>query len=170
MKNNKYIDTSVGLYTDNYPILSLSNSDVFENYTDNLEGLLKNCIWFQYASKNEKKHIVDKLRITSGLMEEIKKIIEIKYPNSNIMHISIGGSYLFEKNEINDIDFNIVVSGNHFSYTDIFEVEEINKKLPISVKKISLMIFGEDDFLSKTDVDDNIETTDYIHTLLRMRV
>jgi hypothetical protein len=169
MEQNKYIDTSAGLYTDNYPILSLSDRDTFENYEDDSEGLLKDCVWFQCASEAEKKGILDKLKVTSGLVEDIKIIIGTKYPDLHIKHISIGGSYLFKIDEANDIDFNIIVAGSHFSYVDIFEVDNVNKKLPVSVKKISLMIFGEDDFLFRTNIYDTIETEDYIHTSLCMR-
>ena len=86
-----------------------------------------------------------------------------------IRHISLGGSYLFKSEKVNDIDFNIIVSGSHFSYTDTFKANEINRKLPVNVKRISVMIFGEDDFLSKTNVHDIIEVPDYIHTSLCMR-
>jgi len=169
MEHNKYIDTLAGFYVDNYPILSLSEEDVFEKYTNNLESLLKDRVWFKYASKIEKKNILDRLKTTSSLIDEIKTMIEAKHSNLHIKHISIGGSYLFKINNINDIDFNVIVSGSHFSYTDIYEVAEINKKLPVKVKRISIMIFGEDDFLSKTNVHDIIEVPDYIHTSLCMR-
>lgn len=169
MKQVKYIDTSGGFYTDNYPILLLSDQDFFEDYVNDLNFLFKDCPWFQYSSEIDKKDALNKLKAASSLVENIKTIIVEKYPNLHIKHISIGGSYLFKIGEVKDIDFNIIVTGSFFYYDEIFEVDKINKKLPINIKKISLMIFGERDFLYRTNICDTIETPDYIHTSLCMR-
>ena len=166
--NKKYTDELAGFYTENFPILSLSNDDVFENYVDDQRSLLADCVWFQCASATKQADMLQKLNLLSCLAEDIKKVVIDKYGELDIRHISIGGSYLY-KEKANDIDFNVIVTGRHFSYTDVFDIDAINRKLPTAVKKISLMIFGEDDFLSRTDTLDMIEVEDYIHTSLRMR-
>ncbi len=166
---NKYTDTSAGIYTDNYPILSLSGTDFFENRKNDLADLLKDCAYFKCADLKERENTLSKLELILNLVEDVKILTKERYPDLEIRHISTGGSYLFKADGSNDIDFNIIVSGSHFSYTDIFEVDEINRKLPAGVRKISLMIFGEDDFLRKTGVDDSIEVEDYIHTSLCLR-
>lgn len=166
---DKHIDTDAGKYKNNYPILKLSYQDSIEKYKNNLQALVQDCIWFIYASGLEKRNILRKLSTICELVDKIKSKINCHYSNLNIKHISIGGSYLFKEHASSDIDFNIIVGGSYFSYMDIFEIDEINKKLPTTVKKISFMIFGEEDFLRDTGVSDAIETKDYIHTSLCMR-
>jgi len=165
---DKYIDTTAGEYKNNYPILKLSYQDSIEKYKKNLQAVMRDCVWFIYASESDRGNILNKLGIICELADNIKSKINCYYSNLNIKHISVGGSYLF-KEYASDIDFNIIVEGSYFSYRDIFEIDDINKKLPARIKKISLMIFGEEDFLRDTNVSDVIETKDYIHTSLCMR-
>jgi hypothetical protein len=165
----KYIDTSAGLYTENYPIVSLSKSDTFEYHTHDLRRLFETNIWFKLANTTEQNLIISKLKNIIALVDDIVVIITKHYPNKHIKHISLGGSYLFKTSDVNDIDFNVIVAGSHFSYLDIYDINAINEKLLVKVKKISLMIFGEDDFFHATEVKDTIEVEDYIHTSLCMR-
>jgi len=169
MTKNKNIDTTAGIYKDNYPIISLSSDVIFDNYKNDLFFFLKDRVWFLSANNIERENIMKRYMSIISIMDDIKILIKNKFPNLEIRHISIGGSYLFKTERSNDIDFNVIVSGSHFSYTEIYEVEEINRKISAHIKKISFMIFGEEDFLKKTKVFDTIEVEDYIHTSLCMR-
>ncbi len=165
----KYIDNSTYKYNKTYPIVRLS--DIYLDQKD--EGVLlekiKDSPWYIYSSDLIKKNSFLKLKQIISLTKDIELILKTYYPNINIKHLSIGGSYLFKNGESNDIDFNVIVEGSFFDYMDVFEFDEINKKLFSKVKKVSFMIFGEDDLLFDTNIDDTIETTNYIHTSLCMR-
>ena len=164
----KYIDILAGRYKDNYPICILSKQNVFEKHCSDLNKILQKNIWFTCASDVDKKKILDKTIIFFKMIAFLKKIILRKQSKLIIKHISVGGSYLF-KDSNNDIDFNVIVKGSHFSYFDYFEIDELNNLLDRPVKKISFMIFGENNFLYKDNTLDMIETKDYIHTSLCMR-
>jgi len=169
MNYKKHIDIMAGLYTDNFPIISLSKKDFFENYINRPAYILKDNIWFKYLSKERRENILERMKKISLLAPDIINLVKTKYPNLIIKHISIGGSYPFRIGRVNDIDFNVIVEGSHFSYHDDFDITELNKKLPDAVKRISIMIFGENNLLGKNNSADVIETEDYIHTGLCLR-
>ena len=169
MKRHKYIDTFVGSYTDCYPILSLSPWNTVDHPSNTPERLLGSCLWFQCVSNSKKDSIVETFKVLAGLGRDMITSITAAYPKLYVQHLSIGGSYLYKSERISDIDATVIVKGSYFSYIDTFVMMEVQKRLPIPVKKISLMIFGEDDFLFRTHVRDTIEVEDYIHTSLCMR-
>jgi len=165
----KYIDNSTYKYNKTYPIVKLSDIHLDQKDEGVLLEKIKDSPWYIYSSDLIKKNSFLKLKQIISLTKDVELIVKTYYPNINIKHLSIGGSYLFKNGESNDIDFNVIVEGSFFDYMDVFEFDEINKKLFSKVKKISFMIFGEDDLLFDTNIDDTIETTNYIHTSLCMR-
>lgn len=156
-------------YAEKYPILELSNEYFTQDDIKKILKKLKKTPWYKYTTKESKKEAINKLKSIIFLAGEIVSIFKKIYPQLDIKHISIGGSYLFKEDATNDIDFNIIVDGSFFGYTDYFDIENINKKLIIPVRKISFMVFGEQDFLKNTGVYDQIHTSDYVHTDLLMR-
>ena len=166
----KYKDAEAGLYKEVFPILKLGDTILDDKLVlNNLDNLLGKCLWYKHSSVRERELIGSRFKNLHGINDLIIKVFKIYYPTLNIKHILIGGSYLFKGRLANDIDFNIIVSGSFFDYKDIYDISMINKRLESPVNKISFMVFGEDDFLYQTGINDVIETFDYVHSSLCMR-
>ena len=163
---HKFTDFDIGKYDIKYPIVTLSEESLGK---DVLVNSLKGNRRYICSGDDGQKEILSKFDSVLLIMDKVIFKFKQIYPDLMIKHISISGSYLFNKEVSNDIDFNIIVVGSFFSYKDIFDIEEINKVISSPIKKISFMVFGQDDFLYDTGIDDSIETRDFIHTSLIMR-
>ncbi len=162
----KYIDSTVCEYVTSFPIAVLSEK---VNTPNNTLERLGNCIWFTYSSEDRRKQAVHRLENILSLTQVFKLKFKEQYPDLIIKHISVCSSYLFKDIPSNDIDLNVIVEGNFFAYKDVLDIEDINLRLHLPVKKISFMVFGERDLLDKSNTVDTIETEDYVHTSLRIR-
>lgn len=162
----KFSDDDIGKYSPNYPIATLSK---IKPNKENLLEIIKDNIRFKYSNDIEKVEILSKFKSVLSITDEIMSKFHQNYPNLKVKHMSIGGSYLFKKEVSNDIDFDVIVEGSFFSYKDIFDIDVINNSIYKPVRKISFMIFGEDDLILNTEINDSIETADFIHTNLTAR-
>ncbi len=127
-------------------------------------------IFLQLLSNKQLKLIETRINNLKRNLPYIYSHIYNKYPNLEILHISVGGSYGYNPNsKIRDIDFNIIVKGSFFAYYDVFNIDELKQNLNTSICKISFMIFGEDNLKGVKKIDDSILSKSFLHTDMTIR-
>lgn len=165
----QYLDSDVGNYKRIFPLAKYS-FPIDLSQKENVKKSLKENIWFTNSNPNQRNLIIQKLQSHNKIIEKLLKIINNRTKN-NIRHISIGGSYLFNNHKDrfdrpHDIDYNVLVSGSYFDYFNLYKINFIKNAVLGSekIKKISFMIFGEDNIFKGSAVDDSIESEGYVHT------
>ena len=129
----------------------------------------KRNIFLQMLSENQLEAISHRFQNLIQKVPAILSLISEKYPDLKVLHISVGGSYCYARHNPTDIDFNVIVEGDFFSYYDVFK-ENLNESLQeTSVKKISFMIFGLDNLMGKGKVDDSVLSRSFLHTNMTIR-
>lgn len=101
--------------------------------------------------------------------DDILSLIFSILPKEIIKNISIWWSFILKKyNKLSDLDINIIVEWNYFSYIEIPNNLLLLKTWKKISNKISLLIFWEENFNKETQLD-SIITPNYFHRNLAMR-
>lgn len=122
----------------------------------------ENLPFFRYAHLQHQPQVREAIRHTASLTPSLLKLIEREF-EGEVLHLSIGGSAIFRPHPA-DLDFNLILSGSHFSYREfLFSNEEalFGRNLPIN--RFSFITFGADDLLGLTEIDDSIHNQGYQH-------
>ena len=160
-------DYEIGQYASlEKPIVELSNDMGGISFSAQVE----HNIFLQLLSDSQLKIIEDRVKNIQENISLILSYISSKFPNVEILQLSIGGSYGYSTDSsIRDIDFNVIVKGCFFSYYDMFNIKELQQKLDIKVNKISFMIFGEENLKGKVKIDDSVLSRAFMHTDMTIR-
>lgn len=169
-----YIDSDVGRYKKIFPLVKYS-FPINLGRKESIEKSLKGNIWFKNSISQQKVFMIQKIQSHNRLIEKLLKIIQ-KRTRLKVCHISVGGSYLFNNCEDTykgpqDIDYNVLVSGSYFDYFNFYRIKFLKNTVAAgrNIKKISFMIFGEDNIFKGTTVNDSIESEGYVHTDMAIR-
>lgn len=130
----------------------------------------KRNIFLQLLSKEQLDIIEKRVKNIQDNLHFVLSYIYNKFPDLEILQLSIGGSYGYNVGlAVGDIDFNVIVKGSFFSYYDVFDIKELIQKSDTKVNKISFMIFGEDNLKGVTKIDDSIFSKAFLHTDMTIR-
>lgn len=172
--NKYYYDKDAGNYKRTFPLAKYSFS-VKLSREEQIRKSLKENIWFNSSTPKQKDLMIQKLRSHEKIIGELFKIISSR-TKKNIRHISIGGSYLFDNrddqlNGPHDIDYNVLVSGSYFDYFNYYETQFLQNIIlgGNNIKKVSFMMFGENNIFEGTAIEDSIKSEGYMHTDLAIR-
>ncbi len=144
----------------NFPLKILKNKKINFKVEKEREKIFKRHIYYYKYKKIKNTYLKKRWETFFSLAQEIVKFMKKRYPNLNILSISVFGSSVYSKNN-GDFDFLVITKGNIFSYdetklTIIKNGKNVKHSVGISIKGIEN--FSNGVFDSKSNISLNLQS------------
>ncbi len=118
--------------------------------------------FFKMSDEKLRPDIRKVVKVILDLTPELVKFVQAQF-DSKILHLSLGGSAVFRSNPA-DLDFNLIVSGSHFSYREYaFSQIGIRGAPQDILDQFSFIAFGADNLAGTAACEDSILNKGYLH-------
>ncbi len=142
------------------PYLTLSDEFIEKNSPTLVKREFFENFLVKKLDNNSKEELLKRIQYVHKNVGSIIDEIENKYGHK-VVHVSVAGSFSY-KREALDLDLNVIVEGSIFDY-----YEDRSKLLHVDslaeIKKVSFLVFGEDNLFSDVMIDDTIPTESFLH-------